>query len=64
MPDVQTQRSGVYVFELRCPHCGKDSDVVVVKDHMPARLYCDECIRHHSEIVELKVVRVHIEPGE
>ena len=65
MPDMETPptRSGAYVFEFECPHCGKDSDVVVLRKHLPPRLYCDDCIRKHDEIVELKVVRVTVDAG-
>ena len=65
MPDMQTPptRSGADIFELVCPHCGRDTDVVVLRNHLPPRLYCDDCIRRHSEIVELKIVRVSVGAG-
>ena len=52
-----------YVFDLECPRCGKASRTSGTKENPPPRVNCGDCLMDETEIVEFKIVRVHVFDG-
>jgi hypothetical protein len=47
-----------YVFELKCPRCGKSSEGNFYRREPPPAFKCGDCLMHDVEIVEMKIVGV------
>jgi hypothetical protein len=52
-----------YRFDLICPACNKQSETVGDKRVPPPGVYCGDCLMDRVEIVEMKVLRVEVQPA-
>jgi hypothetical protein len=48
-----------YTVELKCPHCGQQSQIVCVDQEVP-HVNCGNCLANKLEIVELTIIRVEV----
>jgi ribosomal protein S27AE len=53
-----------YRFDLVCPQCGKESEMVAGLEEPAPRVNCGDCLMERVEMVELRIVRVTVEEGE
>ena len=52
-----------YIFDLRCPRCGKQSEATATKTDIPPPIMCEACIRTADKAVEMGIVQVTVQQG-
>jgi transcription elongation factor Elf1 len=51
-----------YIFDLKCPHCGRQHMQWVGRDvDREPRIYCLQCLKAGREKIEFEIVRVTVD---
>jgi hypothetical protein len=52
-----------YIFDLRCPRCYSQHQVIGTKQDLPPRLNCGGCLITRAEVIEFEIVNVTVLSG-
>jgi uncharacterized Zn finger protein len=53
----------IYTFDLRCPRCDKQGEIVTQNREPPPIVNCGDCLMNNVAITELKIVSVTVTKG-